>query len=313
MKKETKIIALVVVAIWLFVMGFELGTYKERKAHVESAATNPPVITTQPTVAPTTQPTTQPTTAPTTQPTTQLLPSTDVVVPSTDVVAPTTAPTEAPSTAAPTDDVSTLSKAQIIEKMNTYMAQLKAEQNMSATMKESIKVDIKDCSVPSATSTINNIISNLAGDETNSYTFTNGQTADGQTPFSLIPPLDKTFKLVEAGVATAKAEKQGDNVVYTVVLVAENTTAASPVPTYNSEVIGYLDIMGLDLPTVEISSADLKYPGSTVSITVNAAGKVTHLLNEMPMSGYGAATIAKFISGNATFEGGLNETWDFTY
>ena len=32
MKKEIKVIIAVVLAVWFFVMGFELGAYKERKA-----------------------------------------------------------------------------------------------------------------------------------------------------------------------------------------------------------------------------------------------------------------------------------------
>ena len=36
MKKEIKVIISVVLAVWFFVMGFELGSYKEKKAQSEN-------------------------------------------------------------------------------------------------------------------------------------------------------------------------------------------------------------------------------------------------------------------------------------
>lgn len=309
MKKEIKVAIAVILSLWFFIMGFELGAYKERKAYVDASATTVSSITLS-------QSTT--TTVPSTTTTTTTTTTTDPVfntqpTESTQSQQDNTTTTES---AAPANDPSSLSKEQIVEKMNTYMTALKSEQNMTATKSESIVVTLVDCSVPSATSMINNIVSSVIGgdgDEVVSYTFANGSTSEGETPYSLIPPTNKNFELNAAGVLTAKAEKQGDNTVYTVVLVEENTTAASPVPTYNSAVIGYLDLMSLDFPSVTITSADLKYPGSTVAITVNAQDKVINLVNKMPMSGYGAAQLALGLSGNATFEGGLDETWNFTY
>lgn len=314
MKKEIKVAIAVILSLWFFVMGFELGAYKERKAYVDANGTTANSITINTTAPTTTAPTT---TAPTTTAPTTTDPTTNPVFntqpgDSTQNQQDSTTTTES---TAPANDPSSLSKAQIVEKMNAYMTALKSEQNMTASKSESIVVTLVDCSVPSATSMINNIVSGAIGgdgDETVSYTIANGSTPEGETAYSLIPPTNKNFELKEAGVLSAKAEKQGDNTVYTVVLNEESTTAASPVPTYNATAIGYLDLMSLDLPGVTITSADLKYPGSTVAITVNAQDKVVNLVNKMPMSGYGAAQLA-FVSGNATFEGGLDETWNFTY
>ena len=308
MKKEIKVAIAVVLSIWFFVMGFELGMYKERKANNQSGneVVNTVNPTTQPTTTPTTQPTTIPTTAPTTQPTTVLPP---VIDPNQN----STAPTQQPSTKAPvSNDPSSLSKAQIIEKMNGYMKELKAEQNVKAHKSENITVEVTDCSVPAAVSAINSIIKNLAGSEELDYTIANGAAASGETMFAIIPPTNKDFLLTDAAVLTATAKTSGADTVYTVVLVEENTTISSPVPQYNATAIGYLDLASLDLPAVTIAEADMKYPGSTVEITVNADGKVTKLVNKLPMSGYGKAQIS-FFNGNATFQGALDESWTFTY
>ncbi len=307
MKKEIKIAIAVVLSIWFFVMGFELGIYKERKAHIQE--NNEVVNTVNPTTQPTAQPTTPPTTLPsTTQPTTPPTTLPPVIDPNQS----STAPTEQPSSQAPSNDPSSLSKAQVIEKMNGYMKTLKAEQNVKAHKAENITVEITECSVPAAVSLINNVISGIAGAEELDYSFANGATASGETMFAIIPPTNKDFLLTDAGVLTATAKASGADTVYTAVLVEENTTISVPSPAHNSTAIGYLDIASLDLPGVTMSEADMHYPGSTVEITVGADGKVTKLVNKMPMDGKVTAKIS-FFNGNASFKGGLDENWTFTY
>ena len=306
MKKEIKIAIAVVLSVWFFVMGFELGIYKERKSNLQTGnevvnTVNPTTTTAAPTTAAPT------TTAPTTtQPTTVLPP---VVEP--DQISTNAA--EQPSTQAPaSNDPSSLSKAQVIEKMNGYMKTLKSEQNVQAHKSENIAVEITDCSVKAAISLINPLIENLAGAEELDYSIANGATANGETMFGIIPPTNKDFLLTDAGVLSATAKTSGTDTVYTAVLVAESTTLTVPSPAHNSTAIGYLDIASLDLPGVTMSAADMNYPGSTVEITVNADGKVTKLVNKLPMEGNVQAKIS-FFEGSAAFKGGLDESWTFTY
>ena len=68
MKKQVVAVICVVLAVWFFVMGFELGIYKERKDNAAATPTVPAISTTTPTTAPSTEP---PVTAPvTTEPVT---------------------------------------------------------------------------------------------------------------------------------------------------------------------------------------------------------------------------------------------------
>ena len=314
MKKEFKIVIALILAVWIFVIGMEVGVYKEKKNAAENTTAPAPVVTTE---AKATEPATQPTepatqaTEPATQPT---QPATEPSVPAanTDVA---TQPTEAPTQAAPAEDPAALTNDQILENVVKYVNQLKAEQNMTAVKKEDIKVELTDLSVSAAKGAVQSIIDNLAGAEEKSYTFANGQAADGDgtvTPDNVIPPTNKAFALTSAGVASASVEKVGDNTVYTVKLVEESTTLEAPAPVHNAVAIGYLDLAGLDLPGVNLTKADMKYPGSTVSVTVDANGKVVGLLNEMPMTGVGEAKIGP-LSGSASFGGALYEEWTFTY
>lgn len=314
MKKEVKAIIAVVLAVWILLMGIEIGSLREKKKIAAEAVNSTTVAAADDTT----------TTQPTTQTQTPVTPGADAV-PGGDTT-PDAAPVEstAPVADVPaTDavDVSTLTKEQIVAKVSESVNKVKSEQNMTAHKTEYITVNLTRLSAESVRGTVNSIISGIVGDPVDEQiTVANGIATypDGTTKpvKEAIPPSNdatKDFALTADGVASATATKQGENTVYTVVLVAESTTAASPIPTHNSVAIGYLNLMGLDLPSgVSITDSKMQYPGSTVEVTVNPAGQVVKLVNKMPMTGYGAAKIA-IVSGDADFEGSLDETWEFTY
>lgn len=303
MKKEVKVIIAVVLAVWFFVMGFELGAYKEKKKFAEANVNvvEPVITTTATTTAPTT-------TAPTTTQPSQ---------PDTQTTAPSDPGTSTTAKSAETDPLK-LSKAEIIGKVNKYVNQVKNEQNMSANMTSTVNVNIVDCSIPGAVSLINGVVSTITdsfgGDE--QYTFTNGKAMheDGYevTPRDVIPPTYKDFSASEAGVASAEVSKDANgNIVYKIVMIPESTTMASPEPLYNSTVIGYLNLASLDLP-INLTKADMHYPGSVITVTVDSQDKVIALSNNLPMSGDGAAKIFGG-EGTAAFDGALDEKWTFSY
>ena len=310
MKKEVKAIIALVLAVWILLVGIEIGAMREKK---KIASANSTVAASQ---APqTTEPTTS---QPVQQDVIQVQPSTQSSVPADNPSTPDSAATPGSDTSV---DVSALSKEQILAKVSEAVNKVKNEQNMTAHKTEYITVNLTRLSAESVRSTVNGIISNLVGEPTDEIIKVANGTAtypDRKTkPVKVaIPPSNdatKDFALTVDGVASATATKQGENTVYTVILVPESTTAASPIPAHNSVAIGYLNLMGLDLPSgVSITDSKMEYPGSTVEVTVNPAGQVIKLVNKMPMTGFGAAKIA-FVSGNADFEGNLDETWEFTY
>ncbi len=316
LNKQTKSVIAVILAIWIFAMGWVIGDNHGFKKGAEEAqkmmATQQPVTQDTGTTVPTTSPSTDPTTtAPTTQPT-QPPVSGDA----------STQPTQPTSQAPANDDPSSLSKEQIVQKVNEAVNKVKSEQNMTCRKQETIKITLTGLSIESARNTVNNIIQGIAGDPVDeTITVANGIATypDGTTKpvKEAIPPSNdatKDFKLTADGVATATAGKKGENTVYTVVLVAENTTAASPIPTHNSTAIGYLNLMAVELPSiVTIVDSNMHYPGSTVEVEVNSAGRVVRLVNKMPMTGDGTAKITLIGEGKAEFEGGLDESWEFTY
>ena len=293
MKKEVKIIIAAVLALWFFVMGFEIGSYAEKKKFAENQPVTVAPSPTQPTQPSVQEPTQAPTQAPDNTPTQS------------------TAPVEKP-------DVSGKSKDELLADITKYMNQLRSEQNMQAHKTASVYVNVVDCSVPSALNMMNSVIGGitdkLAPEE--NYTFAAGQGVDASGnpvgPRDVIPPKGKDFSLPAAAVASVRAEQQGNTTVYYVTVVSEDTTIANPIPPYHDACLGYLDITALDLP-ITVTRGDMHYPASTIEMTVdNASGKVSLLKERVPMNGDGATTILGK-EGTASFEGALEEIWTFVY
>ncbi|MBQ8504355.1 MAG: hypothetical protein IJ491_08800 [Clostridia bacterium] len=315
--KEAKRAIAAILAVWIFAMGWVLGDNHGFDEGVEAAkADSSATVQTVPSGEETTTATTVPSTNETT---TAPAPSGATTIPSTQGADNNTT-TQQPTTEG--NDPASLSKEQIVHKVNEAVNKVKNEQNMTCHKKEAITITLTGLSVESARNTVNDIIQGIAGepvDET--ITVANGIATypDGTTKpvKEAIPPSNdatKDFKLTADGVATATATKNGENTVYTLILVPEDTTAASPIPTHNSGAIGYLNLMAVKLPSiVTIVDSNMHYPGSTVEVEVNAAGQVVRLVNKMPMTGDGTAKITLLGEGKAEFEGGLDESWEFTY
>ena len=306
MKKEVLAAIAAALALWFFVMGFEIGVYKERKDNAKAMATTAPVISTQPTnsIFPT-------------LPTQQNIPTepgNDVTAPTADL--PTVAPTE---TTKPGKEINSLSTDEIVANAGNAINTLKQTPNFTAVRSLNVVVKVVDCSVPAAIEKINEIITDVTSkaEPQETLTFVNGNAVNTKgeqlTPFSAVPPENNSFTLTSAGVVSARAEKQGDNTVYFINLVPESTTAESPIPVHNAGSLGYLNIASLGLPSiVNITRANMNYPASTMQVTVDKDGRLIHLKNYLPMTGDGEAKVMG-LGGSAQFEGYLDEEWSIAY
>lgn len=306
-----------VLSILLFFTGFELGSYREKK-NIKANQTQvfQPVsqssYNSQSSTAPSeTQPATQPT---------QSSESLSVYPES------PTSSAAAQSTKPAAKDPSAMSKAEVISAAKKAIDAVKTQQNMTAVQAENVQITVNDCSVSSLTSLVNSIVQRFTGEKSATYKFVNGQATgvrpDGKevedegvvSPTQVIPPKNRTFDITEAGVTEATAKKNGSDTVYTIKIKEESTTLQNPVPQFNSAAIGYLDLTKISdkINGAEITEANMHYPGSSVTATVNGDGKLVKLELYLPMDGYGAASL-KVVKGNASFSGSQTETWTFTY
>jgi len=337
MRKEFKAIIAVILAVWLFMMGFEIGSYHEKQQIQKQLPEEPQTVLQQPTTHPpeTTAPATTLPEVPvtgignaiaeiTTYPDNELTASS--AGQTTTARASAASTTTSASTAAPetTTSVSALSKRQILQRATEAINTLKNTKNMTARNQETISIRIVDCSAKSAINLLNSVISKKIGSKDVTYVFRNGRAvghdADGKeikdegevAPNQVIPPTDAAFTLPESGVVSASAAQNGALVTYTIKLPEESSSLEKPVPTYNSQAVGYLKMADLEVPGATITDASMHYPGSTVTVTVDREGRVRQLQIHLPMDGFGSAKMG-FLSGTASFEGFSTQNWTFTY
>ena len=254
--------------------------------------------------------------------------STPVVAPTVTVPQVTVKPEVTPeedSTAPEAPDVAPeapkgeLSKEEILKVVADGVNALKAENATYKGVKsQDLCIDLTECSVPALVGIANTVIDFFEGVETLEYNFENGKAMDPEdkveiTAAEAFPPTGKSFSLTDInGVAEAKAEKDGENTVYTVVLVAETSTLEDPRPPYHDSACDTLDYSTFELPVGQITKADFEYPGATVSITLDKDGRVVGYHERLNMAGVGEGT-AIGLTASGRMEGYIDESWVITY
>ena len=310
MNRTIKIIVSIVLCVWIFAMGLELGAYRERKA-INSALsggnTTPVVNTTSPTTTPTT---------PTEAPTTQQPASTEPTQGEKPTETPTTEKTDTTTKANKPSSSIPKGNDEIVAAFNKAMNETKhTTRSCNAVKNTDVQLSVTDCSVSSLTGMVNKIAQGFTGPETAEYSFVDGKASgpDGEvTIFGDFPPSGRDTALEAAGVASATSEAYGDGGYKLTITLAPETSSLGNEPKYHANSVGYLDLESLDIPGVTFTKADFTYPGATVSISVNKDGLVEKYDCTLPMSGTGEGSI-RIASASATLEGSSAENWTFTW
>jgi len=312
MKQETKIVAIVLAFLIVFMSGFGLGATKGIRITVEGAAVQTggqqaaPVDTTTTTAAPQTTTTAAP------------APQTTTAAPAGDTT--TAAPAGDTTTAAPAGNTSVPStKAEIAAAYNKAINDAKAYTGKVTLKKHDIiSVELKD--LPSiAAAIINPVVANLTKTAPQEETFENGKgTADNTRELIrwIIPGGGREAAVQEAGLANATATANADG-GYTMVLtfVAETSTfdgtATTSEPAHHKSAMDPLELGSLDLGPITISNADLRYPGATMTATVDAQGRLVKLEQKLPLEGTGTGKAG--ISLTLNLAGSMDGNYEFIY
>lgn len=206
----------------------------------------------------------------------------------------TAEPTTAETTTEADKDPSAWTKTEIIDYLSTAVNKTKAYTgNITAGHKESMEATVTDCPGGSTVkSIVNKVVEGALDDSDETLNFTNGTATSGEgETLQLLLPKAGSFILPESGVASASASKNGNDITVRVQLVPETGTMSTP-PAVHATTMGYLDINSLDLSSITVTAFDTSYPGSqmeitidsstgyvksavyTISLTINATGKV---------------------------------------
>lgn len=206
-------------------------------------------------------------------------------------------------------------KEEILKVVSDSVNYLKSDKaNFTGHKVQSINIHLVDSSVPAVNNIINSVISAFVKEEVLDYDFTNGVSDDPESDGTvesnhIFPPGYKPFELTKQGVASATKTKDGENTVYTIVIVAETSTLENPRPPYHDAGADTLDLSSVEIPIITLTRVDFEYPGATVSVTLDPDGKIIGYYEKLPMIGTGEG-YGLGITGYGTIEGYLEENWD---
>ena len=302
MKQETKLVAIILVALIVFLSGFGLGATKgitinvNGGAAVQTGGTEPaaPVETT--TAAPV---------------------ETTAAPAETTTAAPAEQTTAAPAADAGASNVSVpQTKAEIAAAYNKVVNEAKAYTG-KVTLK---KHDIINVALPesAASKILNPVIANLTKTSPEEYVFDGGKDVNDPNRYvsHKIVPNGRDVAVEEAGLASATAKANADG-GYTMVLtfIAETATFdgtnTTSQPTHHKTAMDPLDLGSLDLGPVTITNADMRYPGATMTATVDGQGRLVKLEQNLPLEGSGTGKAGLTLTLEIT--GSMDGTYEFIY
>ncbi|MBO5937288.1 MAG: hypothetical protein J6Q79_06710 [Clostridia bacterium] len=308
MKKEIKVVAIILVALIVFLSGYGLGASKGIKIEIGDtvevnggAAVNAGAVQ-QPQA---TQP--QATQPQATQPSTPATPDApEADAPEADAPAGDSGSSAVPST-----------KEEIAAAYNKAVNDFKAYTGNATEKKtETIAIQVKDLPGPVA-AIVNPVVEGFTGTTENTYTFTNGVDADGNKTADRIIPGGRDANIQAAGIAEASATANADG-GYTMKIkfVAESSnfdgTQNTSEPEFHKGAMDPLNLGGLDLGPIKISEAGLDYPGATVEATVDGQGRLVKLVQILPLGGFGTGKAGP-IKATINLEGSMDATYEITY
>lgn len=310
MKKELKVVAVVLVALIVFLCGFGLGSSKGITIGIKvenSGAAQ--VVATTPSPAPTT-----PAPAPSE--------TTPAPAPSETTPAPSENTATSGNAAAPSENSAPAgsakvpaSKEEIVAKYNEVVNAAKHLQNGTLHKTSNTEIEVTDLPVQSLKGTVDGIVSGLIKPSDETFEFTNGATADGAQPNGKITPGDRDVALKPEGVANATATADGAGYKMVITLISEKSKfdeSGTVNPVHHESCLSPLNLATLDISPAKIASADMTYPGATLELTVDGEGRLTSYKTTLPLEGSGNGKIGP-ISLTIGLKGQMIETFDFTY
>ena len=313
MKQETKVVAIILAALIVFLSGFGLGATKGINIKIEGAA-----VQTGGEAAPAPQTTT--TAAP--QTTTTAAPATTTTAPAGNDSTTTTAPAgndSTTTTAAPSSSGVKVpsGKAEIVAAYNKVVNEAKAYTG-KVTLK---KHDIINVALPesAASKILNPIIAKLTATNPEEYTFDGGKDVNDPARFvsHKIVPNGRDVAVQEAGIANATATANADGgYTMSITFIAETSTfdgtSTTSEPTHHKTAMDPLELGSLDLGPVKITNADMRYPGATMTATVDAQGRLVKLEQKLPLEGSGEGKAA-FVPVSLQLSGSMDGNYEFIY
>lgn len=315
MKKELKVIAVVLAGIIVFLAGFGLGTSKGITIDVKvdgasssASASASGTVTPAPTPAPSPAPSETNAPAPS-ESTTAPAPASD----GGDASKPADSNAGAPS-AIPSNP------KEVAAKYNEVINALKQQKNVTIKKVGTVNIECTDCSVGILKGAVNSILKGFmkGTDETVSFADGKGTNSAGEEVLlnHYIVPADREAAVTEGDVASATAAPEGSGYKMTLKFKSEQASYANGSgtdPISHKTAMDPLNLATLELPMgAEITEASMTYPGATVEATVDGSGNLVKLHLNLPLEGSGTGNL-KGMSLSVGLKGVLDDNFEITY
>ncbi len=317
MKKEIKVVAIVLVALVIFLAGFGIGSSKGINVVVKHEGTVAEVVaTTQATTVATTVATTEATTVAVTEATTTAAQTGDT----TTAAQTGDTTTEATTTqAAETGSSIPSTPAEVVAKYNEVVNAAKKATNITIHKYATVNLECTSCSLAIAKPVVNAALPVLAKPTDWTRTYVDGKHTEGDQQLNdVIPPSGKECLLTEGDVSTATATANADG-SYEIKLVIKAETSTfkdgnTVNPVSHEKAMSPLNLATLELPIegASITDADMNYPGATCEASVGADGRLTKLHIYLPMDGEGSGGY-KGMSLSVGIAGDMDDSFEITY
>lgn len=308
MKKELKVIAVVLAGIIVFLAGFGLGSSKGITIDVKVDGANTASATTTPAPAPTPDTTAAPAPAPTPDTTAAPAPSSDNNADTKPADNNGGAPSAIPS-----------SPKEIAAKYNEVLNALKKQDNVTIHKVSKVNIECTDCSVSFLKSSVNSILQSFMGgsDENVQFTGGKGSKSDGSEVYvnDFVTPGGREATVTENDLASATAAAEGNGYKMTLKFKSESATfdgTTGTEPTSHKTAMDPLNLATLELPmNAKITEASMTYPGATIEATVDGSGNLTNMHLLLPLEGSGTGKLGASLS--VSLKGELDDTYTMTY
>lgn len=309
MKKELKVIAVVLAGIIVFLAGFGLGSSKGITIDVKVDGANTANASATPTPAPTPDTTTAPAPAPTPDTTTAPAPSSDGKADTKPADNNGEAPSAIPS-----------SPKEIAAKYNEVLNALKKQENVTVHKVSKVNIECTDCSVGILKGAVNSILQGFmkGSDDNVQFVGGKGSKADGGEVWinDFITPGGREAAVTENDLASATAAAEGSGYKMTLKFKSESATfdgTTGTEPASHKTAMDPLNLATLELPMgAKITEASMTYPGATIEATVDGSGNLTALHLVLPLEGTGTGNL-KGMSLSVGLKGDLDDAYTMTY
>lgn len=192
-------------------------------------------------------------------------------------------------------------KNQIVEYYNSCLKSSYSQARMTDRKTEQVTIGVDSVKFndggtnKAITNIANSIASNNQKQVDETKTFTNGRASDGTAASTYVLPAN----LSASGVKSASVSRNGNGYKVVITLVSE-TCGHNTKPPHNASCAWPLDInevAGALNGFAEVTQAQFKYPGTTLTANIDAAGRVSFVRVDMPLTvtdGTGVVTAAPF-------------------